>query len=71
LKTTFFVLDGGDEFIQVSEIDKVSHTPVYRKLRNTVTIRLAREDVVVNAVKESTGEFFPIPRDEEVILITR
>lgn len=71
MKTTFYVIDGGDEFIRVSEIDTVAHTPVYRKLRDTVTIRLVKDDVVVNAVKESTGEFVSVSRDEEVILLTR
>lgn len=70
MRVKFDLLDGGNEFIRISEIDEVSHTPVYRKLRNTVT-RLTREQEVITAVKESTGEFVSIHRDEEVILITR
>jgi hypothetical protein len=70
MKIQFGLLDGGNKFIRFSEIETASRTPVYRKLRNTVTVRLAREDIVVNTVKESTGEFIHIDPDEEVILIT-
>ena len=71
MQTTFYVLDGGDKFIRVSEINTVSHTPVYRKLKNTVTLNLVKADDVVNAIQESTGAFATLDRDEEVILLTK